>query len=89
MVQNTSVEGGGIVYSTYGLTAFRQLLVHIYVFYMFYISVYRFYIRFYMFSTEEVRLATGASAPVARKEDVFLFISFNEGKVKGMYTVFK
>ena len=46
-----------------------------------------FFTSFYRFSTEELRLATGASAPVARKtkiNDLF----FIEGIVKGMYTVF-
>ena len=39
-----------------------------------------------MFSTEELGLATGASAPVARKKICF-FVCFIEGIEKGMYSV--
>ena len=41
-----------------------------------------FFICFYRFSTEELRLATGASAPVARKNKKF-FICFYRGNSEG------
>ena len=42
------------------------------------------------FCTEELRLATGASVPVARKNKCVYtcFIYAKEGMVKGLYTVF-
>ena len=55
-----------------------------------YIGLYKFCIGFNKFSTEELRLATGASAPVARKKRGLykLCIGFKEGILKGMYTAF-
>ena len=39
--------------------------------------------------TEELRLATGASTPAARKTKIYVLISVKEGIVKGVYTVFE
>ena len=60
---------------------------YILLFYRYFYDFICFFISFNRFSTEDLRLATGASTPVARKQKKFLYVC-KEGIVKGVYTVF-